>query len=165
VAAYYHPGRAGRFSLGPKKVLASFGELHPKILKHYEIKGSAVAFEVFIETVPFPKQRKLTRASISISEFQPVERDFAFVVEFGCEVELIKKAILSSSKEFIVDARIFDIFEGKDAEKQLGKDKKSVAFMVRLQPLDATFTESDLETISANIIGNVEKASGGYLRS
>jgi phenylalanyl-tRNA synthetase beta chain len=78
---------------------------------------------------------------------------------------LIKKAIISSSKELISEARIFDIFEGKDAEKQLGKDKKSVAFMVRLQPLDATFTESDLETISANIIGNVEKASGGYLRS
>ena len=165
VATYYHPGRAGRFSLGPKKVLASFGELHPKILKYYEIKGSVVAFEIFVEAVPFPKQRKLTRASISLSEFQPVERDFAFVVEVGCEVDLIKKAILSSSKQLITDARIFDIFEGKDAEKQLGKDKKSVAFMVRLQPLDATFTESDLETISANIIGNVEKASGGYLRS
>ena len=165
VATYYHPGRAGRFSLGPKNVLASFGELHPKILKHYGIKGPAVAFEIFIETVPFPKQRKLTRASINISEFQPVERDFAFVVEVGCEVDLIKKAILLSSKELITEVRIFDIFEGEDAEKQLGQGKKSVAFMVRLQPMSATFTDTDLETISADIISSVEKASGGYLRS
>jgi phenylalanyl-tRNA synthetase beta chain len=78
---------------------------------------------------------------------------------------LIKKAILSSSKEHITEARIFDIFEGKEAEKQLGKDKKSVAFMVRLQPLHATFTDQDLETISANIITSVKKASGGSLRS
>ena len=165
VATYYHPGRAGRFSLGPKNVLASFGELHPKILKHYNIKGPAVAFEIFIDTVPFPKQRKLTRASLNISEFQSVERDFAFVVEAECEVDLIKKAILSSSKELISEVRIFDIFEGKDAERQLGLDKKSVAFVVRLQPVRATFTDSDLETISTNIITNVRKASGGYLRS
>ena len=165
VATYYHPGRSGCFSLGPKNVLASFGELHPKILKHYQIKGSAVAFEIFIDNIPFPKQRKLTRASIKMSEFQPVERDFAFVVEVVCEVDLIKKAILASSRELITEARIFDIFEGKEAEKQLGKDKKSVAFMVRLQPISATFTDSDLETISANIISSVEKVSGGYLRS
>jgi phenylalanyl-tRNA synthetase beta chain len=161
----YHPGRAGRFSLGPKNVLALFGELHPKILKHYDIKGTAVAFEIFVESIPFPKKRKLTRAPIIISEFQPVERDFAFVVAVGCEVDLIKKAIISSSKELISEARIFDIFEGKDAEKQLGKNKKSVAFMVRLQPVDATFTEGDLATLSANIIGSVQKATGGYLRS
>jgi phenylalanyl-tRNA synthetase beta chain len=164
-ATYYHPGRVGSFSLGPKNVLASFGELHPKILKHYDIKGPAVAFEIFVENIPFPKHRKLTRASIKISEYQPVERDFSFVVDVGCEVDLIKKAILSSSKELISEARIFDIFEGKDAEKQLGKDKKSVAFMVRLQPLKATFTDDVLETISANIISSVKKASGGSLRS
>ena len=165
VATYYHPGRSGQLSLGPKNVLASFGELHPKILKHYDIKGSAVAFEIFIENIPLSKQKKIIRAPIKISEFQPVERDFSFVVEARYEVDLIKKAILSSAKELITEARIFDIFAGDDAEKQLGKGKKSVAFMVKLQPLDATFTDSDLEIISATIIDNVEKASGGYLRS
>jgi phenylalanyl-tRNA synthetase beta chain len=87
------------------------------------------------------------------------------VVEARCEVDLIKKAITSCSKELIIEARNFDIFEGKDAENQLGKDKKSVAFMVRLQPRSATFTDGDLEKISAIIIKSVEKASGGYLRS
>ena len=107
----------------------------------------------------------MVRPQIKLSEYQSVERDFAFEVESSCEVNLIKRAILNSEKGVITEARIFDIFEGKEAEKQLGKDKKSVAFMVRLQPLVATFTDSDLETISANIIGSVQKASGGYLRS
>ena len=124
-----------------------------------------MAFEIFIDNIPFSKQRKLTRASLKISEFQPVERDFAFVVEAGCEVDLIKKAIIASSKELITEVRVFDIFEGKEAENQLGKGKKSVAFMVRLQPVSSTFTDNDLEKISVNIISNVENASGGYLRS
>jgi len=162
---FYHPGRAGKLCLGPNNVLATFGELHPKILKHYDLKGPVVLFEIFMDAVPFPKKRKLIRPPIKISEFQPVERDFAFVVAVNCEVESIKKAILASEKELIIEARIFDIFEGEEAERQLGSGKKSVAFMVKLQPLDATFTDNDLETVSQKIIKSVQNATGASLRS
>ena len=162
---YYHPGRAAKVSLGPKNCLATFGEIHPTIKKHYDLKGSVIVFEIFVDKVPFPKKRKLIRPSIKISEFQPVDRDFSFVVEVDCEVESIRRAIVSSEKDLITEARIFDIFEGEEAENQLGKNKKSVAFMVRLQPLDTTFTDNDLELVSQKIITSVKNATGALLRA
>ena len=60
---------------------------------------------------------------------------------------------------------MFDIFEGEEAEHQLGKEKKSVAFMVRLQPLKATFTDDDIEAVTKKIIVNVKKETGAVLRS
>src|SRR3546814_13791483 len=36
---WYHPGRSGTLRLGPKTVLAVFGELHPRSLQAMEIKG------------------------------------------------------------------------------------------------------------------------------
>ena len=165
VADFYHPGRAGKISLGKKNVLAKFGEIHPKIVKHYGIKGTVVAFEIYIEKVPFSKKKKLTRPPIKISEYQPVDRDFAFVVDVDCEVDVIRKAILACENDLITEARVFDIFEGIEAETQLGKQKKSVAFTVRLQPLDTTFTDNDLDSVSQKIIANVESVTGATLRS
>ena len=165
VENFYHPGRASKISLGPKNVLASFGEIHPRIVKHFDLKGPIIGFEIYIDNIPFPKKRKLIRPPITMSEFQPVERDFAFVVENDCEIDSIKKAIIACEKELITDARVFDIFEGEEAEKQLGKNKKSVAFMVRLQPTEATFTDHDLELVSQKIIDYVENVTGAVLRS
>ena len=164
-ANYFHPGRSAILTLGPKNPLATFGELHPKISSFYDLKGSAVAFEIFVDNIPFPRQRKVTRGPLKLSDFQPVERDFAFVVERNCEVESIRKAILSSEKNLITEARVFDIFEGREAEKQLGENRKSVAVTVRLQPLDSTFTDNEIEIISERIIRNVEQDSGGTLRT
>ncbi len=162
---YFHPKRAGTLALGPKNVLAYFGELHPRILKNFDLKGPAIAFEIFIDKVPFPKKRKLVRPQIKLSEYQSVERDFAFEVESSCEVNLIKRAILNSEKGVITEARIFDIFEGKEAELQLGKNRKSVAVMVRLQSFTKTFSDHDLDFISNKIISHVKKATGAKLRS
>ena len=162
---YYHPGRAGILMLGPKIKLAYFGELHPKITKFYNLKGSVMGFEILIENVPFPKHKKTLRPSVAISEFQPVERDFAFVVDSGCEVASIQRAIKNADKELISKVMIFDIFEGETAEQQLGSDKKSVAVTVKLQPRQATLTEADLEGVSTKIIEAVNKHTDGVLRS
>ena len=165
VSNFYHPGRAAKFCLGSKNVLAQFGELHPKVIKQYGIKGPVIAYEIFIENIPFSKKRKITRPAIRVSEFQPVDRDFSFVVKTSCEVSLIEKAILSCERELIAEVRVFDIFEGKDAEAQLGKGMKSVAFTVRLQPFKTTLTDTDLEVVSQKIIANVSNVTGATLRS
>ena len=54
---WYHPGRSGVIKLGPKTVLARFGELHPRALEALDIKGPAVAFEVFLDALPAPKAK------------------------------------------------------------------------------------------------------------
>ena len=77
--AWYHPGRAGSLRLGPK-LLALFGEIHPAIVAALRREGPAAGFEIFLDAVPLPRARGKARPLLKLSPFQPVERDFAFVV-------------------------------------------------------------------------------------
>ena len=63
-------------------MLGHFGELHPQALEALDAEGPIAAFEVILERVPEPKA-KATRAKpvLELSPFQPVERDFAFIVD------------------------------------------------------------------------------------
>ncbi len=162
---WWHPGRSGKLSLGPKKVLAGFGEIHPKVLKAMGVKGPAVAFAVHIAKPPFPKKSTSTRPALNVSDLQAVDRDFAFVVDTEVEALTLINAAKGADKALIADASVFDQFTGEKAEAQMGAGKKSVAITVRLQPKDATLTDKDIEAVCAKIVEKVGKATGGTLRS
>ena len=159
VAGWWHPGRSGAIGLGPN-VMASFGEVHPKVLAEMGVKGPAVAFTVLVAAIPLPKVKTPTRPALAISDLQAVERDFAFVVDKSVEGLTAVNAALGADKALIASARIFDQFTGEKAEAQMGAGKKSIALTVRLQPTDKTLTEADIEAVSAKIIEKVAKATG-----
>ena len=159
-AGWWHPGRHGQICLGPKKVLGVFGELHPKVLREMDIKGAAVAFTIWPDEVPQPKNRTATRPALVASEFQAVERDFAFVTDASVEALTLVNAAAGADKALIADVRVFDEFVGGS----LGEGKKSLAITVRLQPTEGTLKEADIEAVSAKIIEKVSKATGGVLR-
>jgi len=159
-AGWWHPGRHGQICLGPKKVLGVFGELHPKVLREMDIKGPAVAFTIWPEEVPQPKNRTATRPALVVSEFQAVDRDFAFVIDASVEALTLVNAAAGADKALIADVRVFDEFVGGS----LGEGKKSLAITVRLQPTEGTLKEADIEAVSAKIIEKVSKATGGFLR-
>ena len=161
---WFHPGRSAVLSLGPKNPLAVFGELHPKVLDAMGVKGPAVAFTVFLENAPFPKAKTKTRPALEVSDFQAVERDFAFVVDSNVEVETLLKAANGADKKLIDAVTLFDVFSGDKAETQMGVGKKSVAIAVRLQPTTGTLTDKKIEAISERIIAKVMQATGGILR-
>ena len=160
-AGWWHPGRHGMICLGPKKVLGIFGELHPKVLREMDIKGPAVAFTLWPEEIPVPKSRTATRPALILQDLQPVDRDFAFVVDAGVEALMLVNAAMGADKALIADVRVFDQFVGGS----LGEGKKSLAIAVRLQPVGATLKEADIEAVSAKIIEKVSKATGGVLRT
>jgi phenylalanyl-tRNA synthetase beta chain len=164
VAGWWHPGRSGVIGLGPN-VMASFGEVHPKVLAEMGVKGPAVAFTVMVAAVPQPKVKTPTRPALTISDLQGVDRDFAFVVDARVESLTAVNAALGADKALITSVRIFDQFTGDKAEAQMGAGKKSIALTVRLQPTTATLTEAEIEAVSARIIDKVTKATGGVLRS
>ena len=163
VADWWHPGRSGVIGLGPN-VMATFGEIHPKVLRAFDIKGPAVAFTVRVANVPYPKVKTPTRPALTISDLQAVERDFAFVVDAGVEALTAVNAAQGADKTLIESVRVFDQFTGEKAEAQMGACKKSIALTVRLQPNDKTLTEADIEAVSAKIVEKVSKATGGALR-
>jgi phenylalanyl-tRNA synthetase beta chain len=161
---WYHPGRSGRVGLGPKKTVADFGELHPRLLEAFEIKGPAMAFTLFLDEIPLPRRKGTTRAALSLKDLQAVERDFAFVVDAGVEAAALVTAARGADKALIDEVRVFDEFRGDRAEAQMGTGKKSLALTVRLQPSDRTLTETEIEAVSARIVDKVSRATGGVLR-
>jgi phenylalanyl-tRNA synthetase beta chain len=159
---WYHPGRSGVLKLG-NQVLAAFGELHPGILTALDVKGPMVACEVFLDRLPQSKKAKTgsARPLLKASSFQPVERDFAFVVEAGVAAETLLRAVRNTDKELITDAGLFDVYEGP----HVGEGKKSLAVAVTLQSKDATLTDEQIEGVAKKIVAAVEKACGGRLRA
>ncbi|OZA12260.1 MAG: hypothetical protein B7Y02_07595 [Rhodobacterales bacterium 17-64-5] len=163
VAAWWHPGRSGVIGLGPT-LLATFGEVHPRICQAMGVKGPAVAFTLLIANVPAPKAKSPTRPALTTSDLQAVDRDFAFVVDARVEALTAVNAALGADKALIDSVRVFDQFTGDKAEAQMGPGKKSIALTVRLQPQTATLTEAEIEAVSAKVIEKVAKATGGTLR-
>jgi phenylalanyl-tRNA synthetase beta chain len=159
---WYHPGRSGAFKLGPKTVLAYFGELHPKALEGMDVKGQVAAFEVFLNALPEPKAKPTkAKPKLTVSQYQPVERDFAFLAKSHTPASDVAKAALGAEKGLITAVRVFDVFEGKGVEPGM----KSLAISVRMEPRDGTMKDDAIEAVSQKIVAAVMKATGATLRS
>ncbi|MFT6931337.1 MAG: phenylalanyl-tRNA synthetase beta chain [Paracoccaceae bacterium] len=162
---WWHPGRHGLICLGPKKILGIFGEVHPKILAAFGIKGAVMAFTLWPEEIPLPRTKTASRGALEVSDLQSVDRDFAFVVDARVEALTLVNAAAGADKKLISGVSVFDEFSGAAAEAQMGEGKKSIALSVRLQPQDKTLTEEEIEGVTTKIIEKVSKATGGFLRS
>jgi phenylalanyl-tRNA synthetase beta chain len=142
-------------------VLARFGELHPRVLAALDVKGPVVGFETDIDRIPQPRVKAgPARPLLKISPFQPIERDFAFVVSADTPAEKLLRAAKGADKTLITNVAVFDQFEGT----ALGPGRKSLAISVTLQPTERTLTETEIEAVAARIVAAVNKATGGTLR-
>jgi len=156
--AWYHPGRAGTLRLGPK-ALGAFGELHPAVLEALDARPPIAAFEIFLHTVPEPRAAR-AKPPLHLSVFQPIERDFAFVVDRELPAETLLHAARGVDRKLVTEIRLFDVYEGTG----LPEGKKSLAITVVLQPQERTLTDAEIEGFSQRLIAQVEKATGGRLR-
>ncbi len=158
--AWFHPGRSGVLRLGAT-VLAVFGEIHPRILTALDARGPAVAFESDIDRIPQPRAKSgPTRPLLKASSFQPIERDFAFIVAADTPAEKLVRAAKAVDKALIAGVSVFDQYIGP----ALGEGRKSIAISVVLQPVERTLTEAEIEAVAAKIVAAVNKATGGELR-
>jgi phenylalanyl-tRNA synthetase beta chain len=159
--AWFHPGRSGTIQIGPQNTLGHFGELHPRVLEALKAEGPLMVFEVVLEKIPAPKPRA-TRAKplLELSPFQPVARDFAFVVDAGVKAGDIVRAAQNVDRKLIVSVTVFDVYEGKGIEP----GKKSIAIAVTIQPRDKTMTDAEIDALGQKIVAEVGKKTGGVLR-
>jgi phenylalanyl-tRNA synthetase beta chain len=159
--AWFHPGRSGTIQIGPQNVLGHFGELHPRVIAALKAEGPLAGFELILEKIPEPKA-KATRAKpmLDLSAFQPVERDFAFVVDKAVKAADIVRAAQNVDKKLIVNVTLFDVYEGAG----IGDAKKSIAIAVTIQPRDKTMTDQEIDALGQKIVAEVTKRTGGVLR-
>ncbi|MFZ5670378.1 MAG: phenylalanine--tRNA ligase subunit beta [Pseudomonadota bacterium] len=157
---WWHPGRSARLQLGPKAVIAEFGELHPAALRALDVEGPVFGFEVWIEAIPEPRRKGKTRPAPGLSALMPLGRDFAFLVDADRPAGDLVRAVAGADKTLIAAARVFDVYQGAGVPE----GQKSVAVEVQIQPREKTLADAEIEALSARIVAAAEKA-GGRLRS
>ena len=154
------PGRSGALTLGGKIILGYFGEIHPGLLVGFDLESPVVGFELFLDAIPQPRAKSKAKPALKTSDFQAVERDFAFVVDAAVLASDISKSLSGADKQLITSVEIFDVYAGKGLED----GKKSVAVKVTLQASDRTLSEADISAASAAIVASAAKGFGGVLR-
>ena len=155
---FYHPGRSGTVRQGPRTVLGTFGELHPRVLAAIGLTGPAVAFELNLDAIPEPKRRR--KSAPDLAAFQPLRRDFAFLVDTGVAADAVLRAARGAERNLIVGVSLFDVYEGD----KLPEGKKSLAIEVVFQPRERSLTDAEIETAGQKVVAAVAKATGAVLR-
>jgi phenylalanyl-tRNA synthetase beta chain len=162
---HYHPGQSATLRLGPKTVLAAFGVLHPATAKAFDLDGTVVAAEIFLDAIPAKRGARkgggdgFMRAPFTPPTLQAVTRDFAFLAADSLPAGDLVRAVKGADKAHIVDARIFDRFAGPGVPE----GQVSLAIEVTLQPRDISFTDPDLKAISDAVVAAAAKL-GAVLR-
>ena len=142
--------------------LASFGELHPSVLKALDIDVPVVGFELDLDALPKPTRqgRHGHGRRWKSWPYPPVDRDFAFIVDEAVTADALLKAMRQAEKKLIRELRLFDVYRGQGVEP----GKKSLAVAVRLQSRERTLTEAEVEPVARRIVEAAAKAVGAVLR-
>ena len=120
-----------------------------------------MAFEVILERIPDAKAKPIrAKPLLELSPFQPVSRDFAFIVDRSVNAGDIVRTAQAVDKKLITGVTVFDVYEGKGIDD----DKKSIAIAVTLQPREKTLTDQEIDAVAAKIVADVTKKTGGTLR-
>jgi len=158
--SYWHPGRSGRLQMGPKNILADFGEIHLGVLKKLGVSGRVCAFEVWPENIPSRRKKSSkSKGALEISDLMPAHRDFAFIVPDTLAADTLLRAVKGADKTLISDVKLFDVYVGKGVEGGF----KSLALDVTLSPKTNTLTDKDIEQVTTKIIAQAAKV-GAVLR-
>jgi phenylalanyl-tRNA synthetase beta chain len=147
-------------ALGPKNALAEFGELHPEALKAFDLAGTIVAAEIFLDAVPQKRSSGHMRERYAPPPLQAVKRDFAFLVPAELAADALLRAVRGADKAAITGVTLFDVFTGAGVPE----GQKSLAVEVTLQPGEKSFGQDELEAISERIVQAAAKL-GARLRA
>jgi phenylalanyl-tRNA synthetase beta chain len=157
---WWHPGRSGSLKMGPKTVVAEFGEVHPRVLKALGVDGPVLAFELFMNALPHQKAKVgKAKGKLDLSPLMPLTRDFAFLMSADKPAGEIVRAVAGADKALITDLSVFDRYQGQG----VAEGEVSVALQVTISPRDKTLTDGEIEALSGKIISAVSK-QGGRLR-
>ncbi len=157
---HYHPGRSGTLQLGPKNIIAHFGEIHPRILKAFDVDETIVAFEITLDVLPKPRQKNIGKGALNLSNLLSVKKDLAFIVDENLPAIKLLSAVIGADKKQVSEAKLFDVYQ----DENLGLGKKSLAVEFSIKQSDKTLNDEEIAVIMNKVIAKVEKTTGGKLR-
>ena len=154
----WHPGRTAALYIGDT-YCGTFGELHPLVVKNYDVKAPVYAAELSMDVIL--SVGEVVPVYEETPKYPAVARDLAVVVEKRVPMGAIKAAIVGAKPNYLKDINVFDIYEGV----QLGLDKKSIAFSLVFQSDEQTLTDDLVQVELQKIISAIESECGGQLRA
>ena len=158
--AHFHPGQSATLRLGPKTVIASFGALHPGIAKAFDLDGTVMAAEIYLDAIPAKRGGGgFMRPAFTPPALQAVKRDFAFLVPTELAAGDLVRTLKGADKDNITALRLFDQFMGTGVPE----GQKSLAVEVTLQPSEKSYGEEDLKAIAERVVAAAGKL-GAVLR-
>ena len=138
------------------QLIGSVGSINPRFFKSLGLKKAFFYFEIKLESLPRNDLGKLIAPSI----YPITQRDFSFEIDNEVSYELVEKCIQTSSKNFFIDAKIFDVYDGKN----ISDGKKSIAFRVSWGSNKKTLSEEEINKEAKLIISGMQKKFGAILR-
>ena len=157
---YYHPGKSGSIILANKKI-ASFGELHPKILKKFDIDQTLCVLELNLtKLLSFHRKKTISKNQLKTSPYQMSIRDFSFEINKSILSSEVTSTIKKIDINLIKDVHIFDSYENKKSNTDL----RSIAIEVKIQSDKKTLDDSEIQKVSDDIIKNVTSKFNAKLR-
>lgn len=154
---WFHPGRSGSIGLGPKRFVY-FGELHPAVAKSFGLKGRVYIFEADLDAM---SAIKVKPKKFELSQYQAVNRDFAFLVAEDVPAEKLLQTLRGADKELVKEASLFDVYQGEGVPAGF----KSVAMSLTLQAMDRTLTDDEINKVSDKVVADMSKRYEAELRS
>ena len=153
----WHPGRSAKLGLGPKTIVASFGELHPRLAKQFDVPVGTQTAELYLDAIPAPRTVSRAKPPFTPPALQAITRDFAFLVPPELAADQLVRAVRGADKALITSARVFDRYQPEGGDL-------SLAIEVTLQPTEKTLTEAEIAAVSDKIVVAAAKL-GARLRS
>ena len=136
--SYYHPGVSAHYTVNGVTI-ANYGELHPQVVKNFDLSGKVYMFEIDLESVlsitvpPFRYQ--------SFSKFPGTSRDLAIVAPVSVTSGEIVALIKEHGGEYLESVSIFDVYEGEHIEAGY----RSLAYNLQFRSMEGTLNDEDID--------------------
>ena len=116
---------------------------------------------MILDNIPLPRGgADKARKKLDLSPFQPVDKDMAFVVDKTVKAADVIATAKTADRVHISDVRIFDVYEGEN----LPEGKKSLALALTFQPVESTFSDTDIEILMNKVEQSLKQKCGAVLR-
>jgi phenylalanyl-tRNA synthetase beta chain len=154
----FHPGRSAVLKSG-KKVIGTFGELHPLVTRNFDLKVSPLVAELDLDALLNASQRAFAVRSLPITP--AIYEDIALIVPEETPADEVLAVIVSAGGDLLKDVTLFDVYRGKS----IPEGTKSLAYSLTYQTDERTLKDQDAAQVRTKIVKAAEKRLGAKLRA
>jgi phenylalanyl-tRNA synthetase beta chain len=154
----FHPGRAAVLKSG-KKVIGTFGELHPLVTRNFDLKLSPLVAELDLDALLNASQSAFAVRSLPVTP--AIYEDIALIVPEETPADEVLAVIVSAGGDLLKDVTLFDVYRGKS----IPEGTKSLAYSLTYQTNERTLNDKDAAQVRTKIVKAAEKRLGAKLRA